>query len=115
MTTTKTIPVLPCPYGDKGHFVSRTKLIYKGRQYDIGGWDATGHGRKVFKGPMVAGPHAFATEAVVCIDNDYRAGRETAALEAAGRLVVVNTGDVIELAGTRYKVLAGMRLEQAAD
>jgi len=110
----KTIPVLPCPYGDKGHFVTRTKLVYRGRQYDVGGWDATGTGRKVFGAGLEQGPHAFATESAVCIDVDYRAGRETAALAAAGRLVVVETGDVIELAGTRYMVQPGCWLVPVA-
>lgn len=113
--TTKTIiPVIPCPYGEKGHFVSRTKLVYKGRQYDVGGWDCTGRGRKMFGAGLEAGPHAFATAAAVCIDNDYRAGRETDALAAAGRLVPVETGDVLELAGTSYKVLPGLWLEPVA-
>lgn len=113
MSNVITIPTVPNSYGDKGHFESPAIIMYLGGrtpvQYEIGGWDATGEGRKVHGGPMVAGPHLFTYEATLCIDADFRSAREFAALDAKGLIIRVTGGETLEIAGIKYHVDGGCR------
>lgn len=84
-----------------GHFTADADIAFpNGRRHYVGGWDATGTGRVVFQGPMVAGPHAYAGPAA----------RVLAAVRIADRPVVtVKPGDVIQIAGCSFAVSRDQR------
>lgn len=88
-----------------GHFSSPARVRFAGSRavaHAIGGWDATGTGRRTFGADPVPGPHAYAFGLAAVIDNHGGSARESADASAAGLLFDVHPGDFLIIDGTRY-------------
>lgn len=99
--TTQTIPVV---------IPKQTRLIVAGISHGSGfqvGYVPAGESaRKVYQGPLVPGPWAYAYPLCSVISTDGGTSAEMAREKAAGLLLHVALGDRIEVEGLAYAVKA---------
>jgi len=106
------IPVTEVKYGNTAVSDHVLRLGYNGivgptwKRFGIGGIVKGGKGTKLFGGPMVKGPWAFAFGLGVCIaaNREMGTGAEMERLEAAGKEHVVEDGDLIRFDKVLYSV-----------
>lgn len=111
--TTHTIPVSTKQNADRydhGHHVSGATILVAGSNnragWGLSSWGSEGFGRIVFQGPRVQGPHAslFGKCSVMAADPAMSTGGELRRLDAEGLLFRVESGDILDIDGTRYTV-----------
>lgn len=83
-------------HDDPGYFETVETLRVNGHCYGVGGWDSTTTGRKVFQGPMVPGPVAFAFGLAVVITAHREVDTKT--------YVDARLGDLVEIDGVTYVI-----------
>lgn len=72
--------------------------------FAIGGWTAEAEARTYHGGPLVRGPHAYVFGLCGVIDTRGGTAREHAEARAEGRLIDVEAGDELVIAGETYRV-----------
>ncbi len=93
------------PYEGSSHRGPKATTICTGRyRFHIGHVAEGENGRQEYQGPLVPGPWAYGFELCTVIDNHGGSARENAEAKAAGRYLDVADGDVISVAGHRYRV-----------
>ena len=70
--------------------------------WGVSGWSATGKGRLVFQGPMVAGPHASLFGRACVMDNHGGTAAQHDRASKAGLLFDVKAGDILVIDDVEY-------------
>lgn len=107
MSTRHIIPTTP--NFDRGHFSSDAVILIAGSSrsggpggWSVGGWNAEGEARLVFRGPMVKGPFAYVFGRAGVIDNHGGTKGEQERKAAEGLLFNVAAGDTLVIDGIEY-------------
>lgn len=99
---------LPGHYKGAGTHRDSVRIAVEGErcQFGLGGWTAEGRGRVVDQGPEIPGPHAYLFPLSVCIaDNpEMSTGADIRRSKDAGRFFTLRAGDLVEIAGTVFRL-----------
>lgn len=114
MTKPKPIQIPTQPSDRPGHYkgagTHRDGVVVtvegEGGRLGLGGWTVEGEGRLEQGGPMVRGPVAYLFPlATVLADNpEMSSGADMRRSRAAGRHFALRAGDLVEIAGTVFRV-----------
>lgn len=91
-----------------GKYGDWVTLTVKGHRWgggcSIGGWGENDRNRLVDGGPLVAGPHAYASNRALVIDNRGGTARERAEAKGTALLIEAEEGDLIEAEGDLFQI-----------
>lgn len=93
---------------DSKWYADCVKLLVGDRHwsgYAIGFVPAGQQARKVYKGPLVPGPWAYAFACATVIDNYGGSKREREDAEAKGLVIRAELGDMLRIDGSVFKIL----------
>jgi hypothetical protein len=105
--TTFRIPVRPSRYDEPGRFGTGCVLRVRGHRYSFSFVSPEGTCRRVYEGPILPGPYAYAVAlpVIIAANPEHGSGAESRRLREAGAEVDAEIGDLVELGGYTFRIV----------